>query len=65
MANMTYQASTVYTECWLEVGDFMEVMFEAVPQRVAVGADKIRLHFCLADHAIPAAATIVYYTVPS
>jgi hypothetical protein len=40
-------------EGWLEVSRLMERVFEAVSQRVAVGTNKIRFHFTLADHAIP------------
>lgn len=41
------------TECRFEVGRLVEVVFEALPQSMAVSTDKIRLHLNLTDHTIP------------
>ena len=49
----THQSSAVNAECRSEVRRLVEVVLEAVAQRVAVGADKIRLHLSLAYHTIP------------
>ena len=50
----THQACTVYTECRSEVSCFMEVVLEAVAQRVAICAYKICLHFGFTYHTISA-----------
>jgi len=45
----TNQASAVDTKCRLKV----EVVLEALTKGMTVGSNKIRLHFGLADHAVP------------
>ena len=49
---MTDQASAVNTEGRLEVGGFVEVMFEAVPHGMAVRSDEVGFHLTLANHTI-------------
>ena len=49
----THQAGAVDAEGRLEVGCFVEVVFEAVSEGVAVRADKVRLHLGLTDHPVP------------
>ena len=49
----THQAGAVDAEGRLEVGCFVEVVFEAVSEGVAVRADKVRLHLRLTDHPVP------------
>ena len=39
-------------ECRLEVGDFVEVVLEALSEGVAVGTDEVSLHLGLADLAV-------------
>ena len=48
----THQACTVYAEGWLEVGGFVEIVFEAFAHGMAVGSDEIRFHLCFANHPI-------------
>ena len=49
----THQTGAVDAEGRLEVGCFMEVVFEAVAEGVTVRADKVRLHLRFTDHPIP------------
>ena len=46
------QSCAVNAERGLEVGNFMEVMFEALAKCMAVGTVEISLHLGLADHAV-------------
>ena len=48
----THKSRTVYAKRRLEVGVFMEVMFEALSHGMAIGTNKICLHFSFADHPI-------------
>ena len=50
----THQTSAVNTEGRLEVGGFVEVVFEALSEGVTVGSVEVGLHLSLADHPIPA-----------
>ena len=56
---VTYQSRAVDAERRLEVCRLVEVMLETLSHGVAVGANKIRLHFGLTYHAVPAQANDV------
>jgi len=42
-----------------KVGSLVKIVLKAFAKRVTVGPDKIRLHFRLADHAIPAKYKVI------